>query len=317
MLSIIIPVYNVMPTLMRCVDSIVLQPVDKMQLILVDDGSTDGSGAMCDNIKRQYENEDCEITVIHKDNGGLSSARNAGLAQAKGDLITFVDSDDFLGKNTYSKQMEFFDCSPDVDIVEFPVAKFYNNFLKKEMLTFTVDFYENPIDYLYETEAFRHAYAWNKIYRRRVFFDEQSQTDLPQAPAICYPEGKSFEDIALLPDILSRAHRIVTSDGGCYFYTFNEIGICQTSGAKQYADHLEALTNLINRLPDERRKGAAYAKLFAAMLNVRQDFHKNNKQTDASEHTKLQHIPRWTDILAGLKSGMRKPEILKLIKAKF
>ena len=281
---------------MRCVDSIVLQPIDKMEIILVDDGSTDGSGALCDNIKRQYEDENCEIKVIHKENGGLSSARNAGIAASTGELITFIDSDDFLGRNTYSKQMEFFECAEDVDVVEFPVAKFYNDFLKKENIEFTVDFYENPIDYLYETEAFKHAYAWNKIYRRCIFsptptlpprgggvkYDSQDENSNSKANINLsptgggvggglYADGKTFEDLLAMPLWLSRARRIVTSDGGFYFYTFNPDGICETAGARQYADHLEALIKLMQWIPEDKRNNPKYAKLFVQAINVRKD----------------------------------------------
>lgn len=267
-LSIIIPIYNAHGTLMRCVDSIVLQPVDKMELILVDDGSTDGSSGLCDNIKRQYEDENCEIKVIHKENGGLSSARNAGIAASTGELITFVDADDYLGRNTYSKQMEFFECSDEVDVVEFPVAKFYNDFLKKELITFTVDFYERPLDYLYETEAFGHAYACNKIFRREVLIS----STVNESEGV-FPLGKTFEDVGAMPKWLSRARRIVTTDGGFYFYTYNPDGICCTSGARQYADHLEALLNLMCWIPKNERKGKAYTKLFVNALNVRKDLH--------------------------------------------
>lgn len=282
---------------MRCVDSIVLQPLDKMELILVDDGSTDGSGALCDNIKRQYEDENCEIKVIHKENGGLSSARNAGIAASTGELITFVDSDDFLGRNTYSKQMEFFECAEDVDVVEFPVAKFYNDFLKKENITFTVDFYENPIDYLYETEAFRHAYAWNKIYRRCIF---------SPTPAILFPDSKTFEDLSAMPKWLSRARRIVTSDGGFYFYTLNPDGICGTAGAKQYADHLEALINLMQWIPEDRRNNAKYARIFVHAINVRKDL--LNEEPDAKVEIPSNLIPSFQTLF-----GCTWKERIKLI----
>jgi len=310
-LSIIIPVYNAIGTLMRCVDSTVLQPLDKMEIILVDDGSTDGSGGMCDNIKRQYEDENCEIKVIHKENGGLSSARNAGIAASTGELITFIDADDYLGRNTYSKQMEFFECADDVDVVEFPVAKFYNQFVKKENITFTVDFYENPIDYLYETEAFHHAYAWNKIYRRHIILGtdsasipspasaesssttsssstkESSTTSSPSVPVYeasasdFYKVGATFEDLFALPVWLSRARRIVTTDGGYYFYTFNPQGICETAGAKQYADHLEALVKLMQWIPKDKRGNSKYAKLFVQALNVKKDLLTSNPSASA------------------------------------
>ena len=92
MLSVIIPVYNVEKYLSRCVDSVLNQTYKNFELILVDDGSLDNSPVICD----EYENKDSRIKVIHKENGGLSSARNAGLEICKGDYIFFIDSDDWL-----------------------------------------------------------------------------------------------------------------------------------------------------------------------------------------------------------------------------
>ena len=95
MLSVVVPVYNVEETLDRCVDSILKQGVDNMEIILVDDGSLDGSPALCDAWSKRNE----RIKVIHKSNGGLSDARNAGIEQARGEYVTFVDSDDTLPVN--------------------------------------------------------------------------------------------------------------------------------------------------------------------------------------------------------------------------
>lgn len=95
-LSIIIPVYNVEEYLRRCVDSILSQDYDAYEIILVDDGSTDNGGVICDELAQQYSH----ISVIHKSNGGLSSARNAGLKAAKGQYIWFIDSDDYIAEQS-------------------------------------------------------------------------------------------------------------------------------------------------------------------------------------------------------------------------
>ena len=97
LLSVIIPVYNVKPYLEKCVESIVDQTYHNLQIILVDDGSTDGSQTICDELAQK----DSRIVVIHKENGGLSTARNVGMDRAKGDYIAFVDSDDWLERNMY------------------------------------------------------------------------------------------------------------------------------------------------------------------------------------------------------------------------
>ena len=97
LLSVIIPVYNVEKYLDKCVQSVVDQTYSDLEIILVDDGSTDSSGMLCDN----WKEKDRRISVIHKNNGGLSSARNTGIAAAKGDFISFIDSDDFIESEMY------------------------------------------------------------------------------------------------------------------------------------------------------------------------------------------------------------------------
>lgn len=97
LISVIIPVYNVEMYLEQCLDSVLSQTYHNLEVILVDDGSADTSGTICD----QYKEKDARVKVIHKKNGGLSSARNAGLELAKGDWIGFVDSDDYLAPEMY------------------------------------------------------------------------------------------------------------------------------------------------------------------------------------------------------------------------
>lgn len=96
-ISVIVPVYNVEPYLRRCVDSILGQTYENLEVILVDDGSSDGSGAVCD----EYEAKDSRVRVIHKENGGLSSARNAGIDASTGEYLSFIDSDDWIEPETY------------------------------------------------------------------------------------------------------------------------------------------------------------------------------------------------------------------------
>lgn len=91
LISVIVPVYNVEKYLRRCVDSILKQTYRNLEILLVDDGSTDGCAAICDD----YGRKDVRVRVIHKENGGLSSARNVGIDAAMGELLAFVDSDDF------------------------------------------------------------------------------------------------------------------------------------------------------------------------------------------------------------------------------
>ena len=119
----VIPVYRVEAFLRKCVDSVVSQEIDDMEIILVDDCSPDGSGRLCDTLACS----DARIRVVHRgQNGGLSAARNSGLDVATGDCITFVDSDDFLSPGTYRACLQAM-VSRQADCVEFPVMKRYGS----------------------------------------------------------------------------------------------------------------------------------------------------------------------------------------------
>ena len=98
LISVIVPVYNVESYLEKCIDSIIHQTYKNLEIILVDDGSTDNSGKICD----VYKEKDSRIKVIHKQNRGLSSARNCGLEIAKGEYIGFVDGDDYIAEDMYA-----------------------------------------------------------------------------------------------------------------------------------------------------------------------------------------------------------------------
>ena len=115
MVSIIVPVYNTSEYLTACVESLRKQTCPDIEIILVDDGSTDGSGQLCD----RYADLDPRIQVIHKCNGGLSSARNAGLVAARGQWVLFVDGDDYLANGAVSKLLELAAQHPDADFIQF------------------------------------------------------------------------------------------------------------------------------------------------------------------------------------------------------
>lgn len=201
-LSVIIPVYRVEATLNRCLESVLAQNVEDMEVILVDDGSPDNSPVMCD----EWAVKDVRICVIHKINGGLSDARNAGLDIAKGEYVTFVDSDDYLLPDTYGPLLNMIGTC---DIIEFSVA---------DRLALQDCCYDDMSKYWLESQAYSHAYAWNKIYRRSLF------------DGIYFPKGEIFEDVIMLPKLLRQAQRVMTTSKGFYCYTFNKQGITATTG---------------------------------------------------------------------------------------
>lgn len=221
-LSIVIPVYGVEATLDRCIESVIGQSYSEFEVILVDDGSPDNCPRLCD----EWAERDERIRVIHKPNGGLSDARNAGIEIAKGDYITFVDSDDYLDEDTYRQLMATMSAHPDYDILEYPVCRSSNS--GQTLLLFEDSVYKDMNDYWLKGHAYEHTYAWNKIYKSRLFAD------------VKYPVGYVFEDAFTLPRLLKQAKVVATTTAGLYHYTQNAMGITAQANGKQLRMLLEA-----------------------------------------------------------------------------
>ena len=220
-LSIIIPIYQAQDTLDRCIESILCQSFTDYELILVDDGSPDECPLLCD----EYNKKDARISVIHKENGGLSDARNTGIEHSKGEYITFIDSDDAIQKDTLLKLMKELQEHPTVDILEYPVMERIGHPTKEKLLTFNPKEYENGLEYWLGERAYKHTYAWNKIFRRSLFRH------------IRFPKGKNFEDVLTIPLLIglipydqsnntdSKAIKIRVTNVGMYLYYWNDKGI--------------------------------------------------------------------------------------------
>lgn len=210
-LSVIIPVYQTVATLERCVGSVTAHPCpNDMEVILVDDGSTDGAALMCDRLS----SADNRIRVIHKPNGGLSSARNTGLEASTGRYIAFIDSDDEFVSGTLMQNMESLTSDNSIDMIEFPVSVHHGSdrqYLLK--LKPRIVGGSNVLPDWIRRGGNYHAYAWNKIYRRELF------------DGIRFPEGETFEDIAIMPGIIGRCRKIRYSNRGLYLYHDNGDGI--------------------------------------------------------------------------------------------
>ena len=185
----------------------------------MDDGSPDRSPALCD----AWAQRDPRIHVIHQENKGLSCARNAGIEKAQGEFLTFIDSDDYIEAETLAQVMA---AMADNDIVEYPVDGFCGG-PNPFQLTFQPKVYDDMEDYWLNGRAYEHAYAWNKIYRRALF------------DHVRYPEGRVFEDIHTLPQLLQQARRIATTNQGLYHYCWNDKGITATADRQALTDLLE------------------------------------------------------------------------------
>ena len=157
-LTIIIPVYNVSSLLRKCVETIIDKKLGDYEVLLVDDGSTDGSAEICDSLAE----ESTHIRVIHQKNGGLSSARNTGLKRSHSEYVTFIDSDDFLEPGTLPRMMNILKAHPEYDILEYDAVIAYGS-PHQHRLHLGRKEYTDMKEYWIGGKAYSHAYAWNKI----------------------------------------------------------------------------------------------------------------------------------------------------------
>ena len=229
-LSVIIPVYKVERTLGKCIESVLSQNIQNMEVILVDDGSPDTCPQLCDEWARKSR----IVVVVHKENGGLSDARNAGIDIATGDYITFVDSDDYIEENTYVHLLAVLEDHPEYDILEYPVNQYEGDPRKESLLSFEDQAYTDMHTYWYATKAYKHAYAWNKIYKKKLFDN------------IRFPKGIVYEDVYVIPRILSVAHNVATTSKGLYHYRQNDGGITANADGNEWRMFLEAHLKIID-----------------------------------------------------------------------
>ena len=225
LISVIVPVYNVERYLVQCVDSIINQTYKKLEIILVDDGSTDNSSKICDS----YIQKDNRIRVIHKQNGGLSSARNAGLDIASGEYIAFVDSDDYILPEMYEVLFRLIDennadmgaCSwQRVNEAGTPLLK-QDTSPENEILS------GDEVLSIGMTRGLTYVLAWNKLYKASIFDD------------LRFPEGRLHEDEFTAHHILSKCTRTVSTSAVMYMYTCRSDSIMGTPDETFIAKRIE------------------------------------------------------------------------------
>lgn len=206
LVSIIVPIYKVEPYLRRCLDSIVNQTYTNLEIILVDDGSPDACPQICD----EYAARDKRIVVIHKENGGLSDARNAGLDICKGEYISFVDSDDWIDKHFVELLVGCIqNKNADIAIGKYKkVYNYYENNKFENKYTPQIEILSNiaSVEKLFGKDEVTFVIAWGKIYRKTLF------------NGIRFPVGKLYEDEYITYQLLYKSSRTVYLKKILYFY---------------------------------------------------------------------------------------------------
>jgi glycosyltransferase involved in cell wall biosynthesis len=238
LVTVIVPVYKVEPYLRRCLDSIVNQTYRNLEIILIDDGSPDNCGVICD----EYAEIDKRIKVIHKKNGGLSSARNVGLDVFKGEYVSFVDSDDVVSLDMIEYLYDLLsDNNAEISVCLHEIVRDNHRWISfKNVNNQTVTPKECIKKLLYNDGV--DTSAWAKLYKASLFNN------------VRYPQGKLFEDIATTYKLFFNANRIALGNEAKYSYILRNSSIVGSSFNEKKLDLLEMTDemgrNVLNVYPD-------------------------------------------------------------------
>ena len=251
LISVIIPVYKVESYLSSCLESVLAQSYTNLQIILVDDGSPDGCGVLCD----RWAEKDPRITVIHKENGGLSSARNAGLEIATGAYVMFVDSDDILSDQLCQVLYQTLD-GADIAICD-PVHIFPDTpweYAFSQVRTQLDP--ESAICQMWYQTAFLPS-AWGKLFRRELFARRR------------FTVGRLYEDIDVMHEVFYDAKSIAYTPARLYGYQHREDSITTKAFSKRDLDILMIANKLLAFAADKPAlQSAARAYATTAALRV-------------------------------------------------
>lgn len=253
-ISIIVPVFNVEHYLEKCIESILSQTLEEFELILVNDGSSDRSGLICD----YYRKRDTRIIVIHKENGGQSSARNVGIKLARGEYVGFVDSDDWIDSEMFRV---LYDATirdkSDIVISGIREINEKGNIID-EYVPFTITF----------SDILKRAYPCNKLFRRKLFNDNN----------FFFFEGRYYEDLELVPKLFIKSKKVTIINKAFYNY-LKRTGSTTGSRDEKILDNLWAyvqlkqyliVENLYELYKLEFEKGTSYFKRY--FINIIYDY---------------------------------------------
>lgn len=248
LVTIIVPIYNVEKYLKRCVDSILNQTYDNLEIILVDDGSPDNCGNICE----EYATKDKRVKVIHKKNEGVSEARNIAISKSNGNYITFVDSDDVIAKDyveyLHNLVIEF---SADISLCSF--AKFSTN-IKKEDMNENIEIFssEQALENLFYQKNILTS-CWGKLYNKKVF------------DGLTFPKGINVgEDLATIYKTFANSKKIVVSHSIKYFYFYRQSSAINSKFDVKRVDSLKFASEMVEfaKIKFPKLIMAAYNRLF-------------------------------------------------------
>ena len=309
LISVVIAIYNVESFLHRCLDSIIKQTYKNIEMILVDDGSTDNSGKICD----EYILKDSRINVIHKKNGGLSSARNTGIDFSNGNYITFVDGDDWLREDFIEKLSDFIYLS-DVDIISSRLIIAYkkdNEYIYNEPRKYKAKYLTNEeaLEALFYRKLITTT-ACGKIYKKSLF------------NTIRFPENKLHEDLGTVYKLLEISKKVISVESTGYCYFQRNGSIMNSDFNKKNLDALNFVNEIILFVEKKYPKLRKAVKSFFVDINIEYYLKliktKNNKNDYLRKEFLKNILINSKDVLLNLKSRNKlKLKIIYVILSEF
>ena len=288
-ISVIIPIYKVEQYLDECVESVVNQTYTNLEIILVDDGSPDHCPELCD----RWAEKDARIKVIHKENGGLSDARNAGIDVAVGDYIGFVDSDDWIKTDMYEKMLQAL-IKENADICACNILSCYED---RQIGWGSSDYFvgnsEQILSRLYDDSRYPVS-AWNKLYKKKCW------------ETLRFPKGKICEDAFTTYRLVHEADRIVQISEPLYCYRIRPQSIMTSTFSKKRMDEEEAWRTNYEFVRDNypSLKMKAYDFYLQRVNRILHTMTKSNRNTYLKEYKYLNGIRRKNLMYVLLRSGM-------------
>ena len=302
MLTIVVPVYNVQKYIYKCVDSILSQTYKNIEVILVDDGSPDECGTICD----KYAEKDKRVRVIHKKNGGLSSARNSALDIANGDYVGFVDSDDWIEPTMYEEMVQFLE-DENCDMVECAINNVIDD--KKTIISDCgKEVLSGREALMRRLDTIKHftmprPSVWSKLYRGDFWKNKR------------FPEGKIHEDYFLTCMALYEANRVGLIHKGLYNHLKNNpSSICNTKFSKRdlyRRNQCEYIVDYLADKADPELYEMALISYFCYLVTAIWKCDQNGLKDEAAENIRI--VQSHKKLIKGLHFSWKKRIDLYLI----
>jgi len=301
LVSIVVPIYNVEIFLDKCVNSLINQTYKNIEIILVDDESPDNCGKLCD----EFAKKDKRIIVIHKKNGGLSDARNAGLEKSSGEYICFVDSDDFVSEFYVEKLLNgAINNNADICACNFEYIDLNNKtWIRKEKEN-KVYSRKEAIKDIFTTNQNTEVMAWNKIYKTILFTKNN----------IRFPFGKIHEDNFTTYKLYDKANKIALINDKLYYYLQRDNSIMATFNEKRF-DILLALDEIKEYFKNENEfESEIQCNELLIYLSLLNNMIKSNYNGKKKKEIRIKIIKNMSSYLKNKNIPRQKKLMIKILK---